>query len=552
MTTGSATTNNPSVRGVPGVQRLPRVRTSSLELVGLLAIVALAAVLRLIDLPTRGTWDADQGHDMLVLRDLVLNGQIPLLGPPTSIGDFHHGVLYYFVLAPFAALSGADPIGVVAAIAIGGVLAVAITWWLARSIGGPVAGLTAGFLMAVSASAVEESTFIWNPNLIALSSAIALAAAWRAWTTGRARWWVAAGAAAVATMHFHVLGIVLTPIVAGLLVADIRRRRARGDARSSAANPQIRAGLVWLALLVLSYVPLAIHELMTGGSELRAAVAFLAGSGPADVALPVRLPIVGFRVLAWPLTGLITAAPLLAVISLIVVAALTAWRAIAAVGDERIAVRWLGFGLVWTVVALTVGASSLATVVVGLPNDHYHAFADPIVVVLVAVGLAALAGLGDGPGVRPPGFVRTRPGLGALIALLVVVGQGVWNLTRQPPAVAPDGGWPAAVATADRILRGLPPGPTEVTSLPVAKGPDAVRFPLVRAGARLPTLVAPGASPAPGTSARIILCDDLFRIAIGASCGGPAEDALATPFRLVLTDRFEAAPGRWVSVYRPG
>ena len=89
---------------------------------------------------------------MLVLRALVTTGELPLLGPPTSIGDFHHGVLYYYLLAPAAALTGADPLGVVGAIALAGVAAVGVTWWLARAIGGPVAGAVAGLLMAVSAS----------------------------------------------------------------------------------------------------------------------------------------------------------------------------------------------------------------------------------------------------------------------------------------------------------------------------------------------------------------------------------------------------------------
>ena len=120
---------------------------------GIAAIVAVAAILRLVNLSTRGTWDADQGHDMLVLRDLVQRGQVPLLGPPTSIGDFHHGVLYYFLLAPAAALSGADPTGVTLAIALAGIAAVAVTAWLGRAIGGTAAGLVAGLLMAVSASA---------------------------------------------------------------------------------------------------------------------------------------------------------------------------------------------------------------------------------------------------------------------------------------------------------------------------------------------------------------------------------------------------------------
>ena len=162
------------------------------EILVLPGLLVLAAALRLPDLATRGTWDADQGHDMLVLRALVRDGVIPLLGPPTSIGDVHHGALYYYLLAPAAALTGGDsPLAVVAWIALAGIAAVGVTWWLARSMGGPVAGLVAGLAMAISPAAVDESTFIWNPNLIALSSAVALAGAWRAWTTRRPAWWLA-------------------------------------------------------------------------------------------------------------------------------------------------------------------------------------------------------------------------------------------------------------------------------------------------------------------------------------------------------------------------
>ena len=54
----------------------------------------------------------------------------------------------------------------------------------------------------------------------------------------------------------------------------------------------------------------------------------------------------------------------------------------------------------------------------------------------------------------------------------------------------------------------------------------------------------------------MIVCDALFEEAIGAPCGGPAEDAslAARPFTpsggtATLADRFEAAPGRTISVY---
>ena len=50
-----------------------------------------------------------------------------------------------------------------------------------------------------------------------------------------------------------------------------------------------------------------------------------------------------------------------------------------------------------------------------------------------------------------------------------------------------------------------------------------MRFPLVAAGAEvLPGTAEPAAQPA----TRVVLCDSLFETAIGAACGGPAEDAL--------------------------
>jgi 4-amino-4-deoxy-L-arabinose transferase-like glycosyltransferase len=511
---------------------LARFRASvsqpALDRLVLIGLVLLAAVLRFVNLATRGTWDADQGHDMLVLRALVGTGELPLLGPPTSIGDFHHGVLYYYLLAPAAALSGADPLGVVAAIALAGVAAVAVTWWLARAIGGPVAGAVAGLLMAVSASAVDESTFIWNPNLIALSSSIALAAAWRAWTGGRAAWWVVAGIGVVITMHCHVLGSVLLPPVAGLWVADMRRWHP-GAVRSA----RLRAGMLALLLLILSYVPLAFHEFGNDFSEARAALEFIAGGGESStMALPVRLLVVGLRVLAWPLTGLVTEAPIAALLATALVVALLAWRAVAGVGPERTAARWFAATLAWTIVALTLAASGLATVIPGLPNDHYHAFADPIVFAVVGLGVAALARW------RPagPSVPAGRVAAAGLVAILVV-----FNLSRQPPAVVADGGWPAARAAAERVMADGP-SPISLASLPAFKSVDAMRFPLVAAGA-----VVLSGTTTPATT-HVILCDALFETAIGAVCGGPAEDAL--PGDLKLVDRFQAAPGRWVSIYR--
>ena len=72
-----------------------------------------------------------------------------------------------------------------------------------------------------------------------------------------------------------------------------------------------------------------------------------------------------------------------------------------------------------------------------------------------------------------------------------------------------------------------------------------MRFPLVADGALVNPAPAPDATDA---ATHVILCNSLFEDTIGAACGGPAEDALVGD--RALLDRFEAAPGRWVSVYR--
>lgn len=523
---GAAVPGRPT--GHPAALRAGR-RTP--EILGLLGAVLIALLLRFPGLATRGPWDADQGNDMLALRAFVRDGVVPLLGPPTSIGAFHHGALYYYLLAPAAALGGGDdPLPVVAAIALAGTVAVVATWWLARAIGGPLAGFVAGLLLAVSATSVASSTFIWNPNLAVLSGVVALAAAWQAWATRRPAWWLVAAGGLTVTMQAHVLGIALVLPLAALYVADLRRRR--GDRRGL-----VRWGLAGLGLVALGCVPLLVHEIGHDFSETRAALEFLRSGGEPVALDPLsRLVFVALRIVAWPLAGLITDAPVPAILAVLAVLAGVIWRIAAtrgqgaAGGAEPAAVRWLAGSLVAVVVALALSVGSLARVT-PLPVDHYHAFVDPLVVVLAGLVVAALWRQDGG------GRVLAAGGLAALVA---------WNLATQPPAIAPDGGWPAARAAADRLLADAAGRPLALVGLPTFKATTAYGYPLTVDG-RAPV-------PAEEAGALAVLCDDLFVEYIGAACGGSAEDREVARLGVAgtLVERFSPAPGRTLSVYLVG
>jgi hypothetical protein len=131
---------------------------------------------------------------------------------------------------------------------------------------------------------------------------------------------------------------------------------------------------------------------------------------------------------------------------------------------------------------------------------------------------------------------------------LAIVG---FNIARQPPAVAFDGGWAAAEGAAARVILAAGDRSIRLAGLPVFKSTQAMAFPLLRLGRPAEAMAADPAARR-GDAATVILCDALFTSAIGANCGGPAEDATVEGAGVSVVDRFEAAPGRWVSIYVPG
>ncbi len=296
------------------------------------------------------------------------------------------------------------------------------------------------------------------------------------------------------------------------------------------------------------------------------------------------------RVISWPLSGLLTDAPIAALIGTAVVIAIAVWCGALGTTRERQAARWLGFGLLWTAGFLTFGSPSLSTIVPGLPNDHYHAFADPMVFTLVGMGAAVLwrggsRGVVSGPGTTaapvagapsdaaaPPSdatatsraaaaasdaAARTTTRIersvvpGRVLAVVGVVALVAFGLANLPPAVHPDGGFPGADRAAARIVAS---GGRQLTlrSLPDFKSTEAYGYPLIRAGASV-TVDAGSGPVAQQAGTLVIICDALYATAIGAPCGGPAEAVVAPPARFgEPLDQFEAAPGRTISVYRAG
>ena len=225
----------------------------------------------------------------------------------TSIGTFHHGAVYYYLLAPAAFLSGADPVAVTGEIALFGIGAVAAIWWLARLLGGPspasprrCSGRVARRHRGVDLHLEPE------PDPVRVGARVRGGAARRA-QPARALVAAVGASARWSTMQCHVLGVVIVP---PLVVAWLVGRVAGGGAGASASDLRSGAGVGGLAIVAAGYLPLLAYELRHDFAETRAILDYLAGGGreAASGAL-ARIVIVGLRSVTWPFAGLLTDRP---------------------------------------------------------------------------------------------------------------------------------------------------------------------------------------------------------------------------------------------------
>jgi Dolichyl-phosphate-mannose-protein mannosyltransferase len=493
----------------------------------LAAILVLATALRFVGLPGRGEWDDDQGNELLTMLNWVRDGKVPLLGPLSSFGTAHHGVGFFWLLAPSAFLTDTNPAAGLGTVALIGVAGVAATWWLGRTVGGALAGHVAGLLMAVSPSSITASTVLWNPDIVAPGAALATAAGWHAWRTRQARWWLPAAAGALLALHGHMLAVIIVVPLVVLLAADVVRRPCSDRRRMLA--PVLGSA----AIVAVGYAPLLVHELRYDFSETRAIVEYATGPGaysrtPAPLPI-VALPIIAWRVVIWPVSGLFASAPLWGLPAAILTVGALAVVAAGTHGIARQFGRCAAATTVWAVIALSLISPSLALTIPGLPNDQYHAWLDPILFAAIGVAVVTLS--------AAPRAVVGRSAAVAMVAACVIL-----SVVAMPPLSSPDGGWRRAAESAARIRSVTGDQPTAVTG--VAKSGGALEFPLRRQG-------TPIATP-PAAEFLVVSCDPLFEVGVGVRCGGPAEELIARQMGFTVTrlvDRFADSPRRVVSVF---
>ncbi len=197
------------------------IKKNKFELLLLVLILGLAASFRFYKISEYMTFLGDEGRDGLVVKRILVEGDFPLLGPPTSVGNMYLGPLYYYMMSVPMAIFWLDPVAAAAMNALIGVFAVGLIYYLSREWFGRWAGVTAAFLYAVSPVAITYSKSSWNPNPAPLFALLIFLSLFKIHKNGDGRWFILTGVSLAFILQMHYLALLLVPIVLLLWVYEV-------------------------------------------------------------------------------------------------------------------------------------------------------------------------------------------------------------------------------------------------------------------------------------------------------------------------------------------
>ncbi len=242
--------------------------------IAILGILLLASFLRFYKLDEYMIFLGDEGRDAAIVKNIWVEKHLPLIGPPTSVGNIYLGPLYYYMMFVPMVLTGFNPVSAAVMVAVIGVATVGLIYYLGKTWFGAWAGVLSAFLYALSTVTINYSRFSWNPNPLPFFTLIIFLGLYKLHRGGNFLWFVLSGVSLAFALQMHYLALILIPIITAVWVNEIifgknKKNVIRGTVLAIAAFLVLMSPLVWFDLRhnYLNYR--AITTLLTEGGALK-------------------------------------------------------------------------------------------------------------------------------------------------------------------------------------------------------------------------------------------------------------------------------------------
>ncbi len=196
-----------------------------LQTVLVILLIIVAVFFRFYKIRDYVVFLGDEGRDMIVLRNIILNRDIPFLGPTASVGGFYLGPIYYWMAAPFILLSRFDPVGPSYMVAIFGISTVLLLYKFLKDTTGFWPAILTSFLYAATPLIVRYSRSSWNPNPMPFFSLLLIYFVYLAIKKRKLIYYLGVGACFGVAIQLHYLSLILAPVSSLIVLFNEKFKR---------------------------------------------------------------------------------------------------------------------------------------------------------------------------------------------------------------------------------------------------------------------------------------------------------------------------------------
>lgn len=246
------------------------IKENKAEFIIFLTILLVAAFLRFYKLDQYMTFLGDEGRDALMIKRILTTFDIPLIGPPTSIGNMYLGPLYYYMMSLPMAIFWLSPLAAAGMVALIGTTTVGLIYYLSRKWFGPVSAIIAALLYAISPVTIIYSRSSWNPNPTPFFALLTILGLYQLNQTKNFLWLGLIGASFAFALQMHYLALILLPIIGVLYFYELVKLIKE---KKSIKHPVLGTILGILVFLTLMS-PLVIFDLKHNFINYRAFTTF--------------------------------------------------------------------------------------------------------------------------------------------------------------------------------------------------------------------------------------------------------------------------------------
>lgn len=205
-----------------------------------------------------------------MMKSILSDGYLPLIGPRIAINDFYLGPLYYYILAGFYFVTNLDPIAASCFVASTYIASSVSIYYVAKRMFEKYVALVTLTLYVASYFQVMSDKPAWNVSLIIPIVTWLIFCLWKVWE-GRVKWIIGVFLCIALMLHVHITIVFLAPSVFLVLY------------KSRKVKSFWKCTLMGALLILLSASSIFAYELISGFQNAQSIGAFIIADGQIPV-----------------------------------------------------------------------------------------------------------------------------------------------------------------------------------------------------------------------------------------------------------------------------